>query len=202
MRRHLVTTGLAAATLLTLTACFGGTGDGGSGGSGGDGEAGDGGAGGVSTADCLDGSWDLDTADLATQLQQYFVDNGTPVTSTVPAGGVTLEVDGGSMTYDSAVTYTMTADLSGGLQMVIVQEQTGVSSGDWAVDGDSVVFSDWTNGITVNNTVTIGGESADVPIELPADGGAGVPMTVTCSGDTLTTKPDASPFTSSWARVG
>jgi hypothetical protein len=203
MRRLALTTGLAAATLLALTGCFGGTGGSGgdAGGSGGDGGSGDGGTGGtVSTADCLAGSWDLDTVDLAAQLQQYFTDNGTPISSTETSGAVGLAVDGSSMTYDSSVVYTMTADLDGGLQMVVEQKQTGSSSGNWSIDGDSVVFSDWTDGIEIDNTVTIAGSAADVPIEMPSDSGAGVPMTVTCSGDTLTTKPDASPFTSTWSR--
>jgi hypothetical protein len=202
MRRLFVTTGLAAATLLVLTGCFPGSGGPGDSGSGGDGGSADGGSGGVSTADCLAGSWDLDTADLAAQLQEYFVANGTPVTSTETSGAVTLDVDGDSMTYDSTVSYTMTAELDGGLQMVIVQSQTGSSSGDWSVDGDSVVFSNWTNGITIDNTVSINGTASDIPIEMPSDAGGGVPMTVTCSGDTLTTKPDVSPFTSTWARIG
>jgi hypothetical protein len=202
MRRLTVTTGIAAATLLVLTGCFPGSGGSGDPGSGSDGGSADGGSGGVSTADCLAGSWDLDTADLAAQLQQYFVDNGTPVSSTETSGDVTMDVDGESMTYDSTVSYAMTAQLDGGLEMVIVQSQTGTSSGDWSVDGDSVVFSNWTNGITIDNTVSINGTASDIPIEMPSDAGGGVPMTVTCSGDTLTTKPDASPFTSTWARIG
>lgn len=202
MRRLTITTGLAVGSLFVLTGCFGGSGGSGDPGAGSDDGSADGGSGGVSTAECLVGSWDLDTVDLAAQLQQYFVDNGTPVTSTETAGAVTLDVDGETMTYDSTVSYTMTAELDGGLQMLIAQSQTGTSSGDWSVDGDSVVFSNWTNGITIDNTVSINGTASDMPIEMPADTGGGVPMTVTCSGDTLTTQPDASPFTSTWARIG
>lgn len=198
MRRLTLATGLAAASVLMLTGCFGGTGDGGSG-TGGDGGSGGGSA---STADCLDGTWDLDTTDLAAQLQQYFVDHGTPISSTETSGAVTLTVDGSSMTYDTTVVYTMTAELDAGLEMVVEQSQTGSSTGDWSLDGDSVVFENWTNGITIDNTFTIGGQSSGAPLALPADGNGGVPMTVVCSGDTLTTKPDASPFTSTWARVG
>jgi hypothetical protein len=201
MRRLTVTTGLAAATLLVLTGCFPGSGGSGDSGSGSDGGSA-GGSGGVSTADCLTGSWNLDTADLAAQLQDYFVANGTPVTSTETAGAVTLDVEGDSMTYDSTVSYTMTAQLDDGLEMVVMQTHTGTSTGDWSVEGDSVVFANWTNGITIDNTVSINGMESEMPIAMPEDTDGGVPMTVTCSGDTLTTKPDASPFTSTWARIG
>jgi len=204
--RPALTTGLAAVSLFVLAACAapgggadaegaGGTGDGGSGGSSG----GSTGAGG--TADCLVGAWSLDTDDLAAQLQEFFASNGSPVTSTVSEGAVTLDVDDETMTYDSAVTITATADMDG-LAMVIVQEHTGVSTGRWAAEGDEVVFSDWENGITITNTITMGGEAIGDSLDLPADTGAGVPMAVSCDGDTMTSKPDESPFTSTWVRVG
>jgi len=37
---------------------------------------------------------------------------------------------------------------------------------------------------------------------MPGDTGEGVAMQTSCEGDTLTTQPDASPFTSTWVRVG
>ncbi len=65
-----------------------------------------------------------------------------------------------------------------------------------------MLYSDWENGITVTTTVTIGGQSTGDSTVLPGDAGEGVGMQTTCDGDTLTTQPDASPFTSTWARVG
>jgi len=198
--RLTLTTGLAALSLFALAACtVPGSGDGGDG-TGGTGSDGSSGASG-GLAGCMIGDWELDLDDLAGQLQAYFVANGTPVTSTEHAGTSTLAVTADTMTYDSAVTFTMTAD-SDGLIIEVTQDQVGTATGNWAVDGDSVVYSDWENGVTITTTITIAGQSAGDSTEMPGDTGEGVAMQTTCEGDTLTTHPDASPFTSTWARVG
>ncbi|WP_395639348.1 hypothetical protein [Pseudolysinimonas sp.] len=202
MRTRLVlTTGLAALSLLALAACAspGAIGEGTAAGTGAEAEGSSGGSGGL--AGCLVGTWEADTADLAAQLQTFFNDNGSPVTSVAEEGSSTLEVSSDTMTYDVDLTFTAVAD-SDGLEMVIVQDHVGTSSGAWAVEGDEVVFSEWTNGITITNAITIGGTSTGEPTELPADTGAGVPMAVECEGDTMVTSPDESPFTTTWIRVG
>jgi hypothetical protein len=198
MRRLTLTTGLAAATLLVLTGCFGGIGGGE--GTGSDGSSGSesGGSGGL--AGCMDGSWDLDEQALARDLGANLASNGLTVISSEASGGVHMTVDGDDMTYVSDVSYVMTVDAGEGLTMVISQLQAGESSGRWSVEGDQIVFSDWNSGITVTNDVTINGmpggsQSTDIPA-----GGDGVPMEVTCDGDLLSTHPDASPFTSVWFR--
>ena len=198
MRRLTLTTGLAAATLLVLTGCFGGTGGtGGDGdGTGAEGSSGSeaGGSGGVT--DCLQGSWDLDEQDVAQQLGASL---GPNVVSSEASGGVHLTVDGQDMTYVSDVTYTITMDMGDGLTMIVNQLQAGESSGRWANDGDQVVFEDWVSGITITNDITINGQTASDSSPLPG-AGDGVPMAVSCEGDVLTTHPDASPYTSTWAR--
>jgi hypothetical protein len=196
--RLTLTLGLAAVSLFALTACTApGSGDGGDGGDGPDGSAG--GSGGL--AGCIEGSWAADLDDLAAQLQAYFVENGTPVVSTVSEGTSTLDVEGDAMTYDSQATFTMVADADG-LEMIVKQDQIGVSTGNWAVDGDSVVYSGWETGIEITTTITIGGTSVGSPTIVPGDGGDGLEVATTCDGDTLTTTPDGSPFTTTWARVG
>ncbi|MEO5535407.1 MAG: hypothetical protein ABIR17_09795 [Pseudolysinimonas sp.] len=195
--RLLLAAGLAAASLLVLAGC----GAGGSGG-GGDTPGASGGGSGSGLVTCLAGTWKLDGQNNADQMQAYFTDHGTPVTSTTVDGDVTLTVTGANMTYTSAITYTMTASLSDGLDMVIAQNQAGTSSGRWSATESSVVYSNWSDGITITNSVSIGGQNADMPLAIPASGDDGVPMTTTCNGDTLTTHPDASPFTSVWTRVG
>ncbi len=200
MRTRLaLTTGLAALSLFALAACT-------SPGSG-DGDDGDGtgtdpdGAGSGGIAGCLVGTWDLDGQHNADQIQALMVENGTPVTSTEASGAVHLIVDGSTMTYVSDISYVMTAQLDAGLEMIVSQLQAGESSGTWAAEGDQVVFADWVNGITVTTSVTIGGASSSTPIEIPADGGAGVAMEVVCEGDTLSTHPLESPFTNLWTRA-
>jgi hypothetical protein len=203
MRRLTLVPGLAAATLLTLTGCFGGTGTGGSGseGTGGDGSTGDGSTGGsTAVGDCLQGSWDLDEQALAEDLGENLSQGGAiNVVSSEASGDVILNVDGENMTYVSDVTYTITVDMGEGLTMVVEQHQAGDSSGKWSLDGEKVVFEDWVSGITVTNDISINGESSSAASPLP-ETGDGVPMQVTCAGDVLTTQPDASPFASTWAR--
>lgn len=201
MRTRLaLTTGLAALSLFALAACTSpGPGDGGDGdGAGTDPD----GAGSGGIAGCLVGTWDLDGQNNADQIQEFFVANGTPVTSTETSGTVLLTVDESTMTYVSDISYVMTAPLDAGLEMIISQLQAGESSGSWSVEGDEVVFADWVNGITVDNTVTIGGQASSMAIDIPADSGAGVAMEVVCDGDTLSTHPLESPFTNLWTRVG
>jgi hypothetical protein len=202
MRRVTLATGLAAVTLLALTGCFGGTGGPGSGagdGSGGSGSGGSESSGAGGTAGCLEGAWNLDEQALAADLGENLRSNSLNVVSSEASGGVHLTVDGEDMTYVSDVTYTITVDMGDGLIMIINQLQAGESSGRWAVDGDEVVFSDWESGIVVTNDITINGTTSSGATPLPSTGD-GVPMEVTCDGDTLTTHPTASPFTSTWAR--
>lgn len=198
--RHVLGTGLAALTLLALAACT--TSPGGAGSTDGDSDTDGGstGAGGGTTAECLQGSWELDGQRQLEQLQENFNATGMNTTATLVEGGVTLTVDGDTMTYDSNITYTMTAELSNGLQMQVVQTQFGVSEGRWSEAGDQVVFRDWTNGIQIENTISVAGETTDMPITLPADTGTGVGMSVTCSGAALQTKAAESPFTNYWER--
>jgi hypothetical protein len=198
MRTRLaLTTGLAALSLFALAACTTpGSGDGGDG-AGTDPD----GAGSAGIAGCLVGTWDLDGQNNADQMQEFFVANGTPVTSTETSGTVQLIVDESTMTYISDISYVMTAQLDAGLEMIISQLQAGESSGSWSVEGEEVVFADWVNGITVDNSVTIGGQSSSMAIEIPADSGSGVAMEVVCDGDTLSTHPLESPFTNLWTRV-
>lgn len=197
--RVTVATGLSALFLFALTACAPGAGGDGSGGDGTDPEGSSGAP--VALGDCMLGSWEADLDDLAQQLQAYFVANGTPVTSIDSAGSYSLDVDSESMTYTSAAHFTAVAD-SNGVAMVIEQDQTGVSAGHWSVVGDSVVYSDWENNIEITTTITMSGQSSDAPITVPADGGDGLEVATTCHGDTLTTAPAASPFTTTWVRVG
>lgn len=203
MRRRLaLIPALAGVALLALTACTtepGGD-DGGAGdpdGSGGTGDTG----GTPTTAECLQGSWALDADHQLTQLQENFTSTGLDAQAVLVEGGVTLTVEGDRMTYDSNVTYTMTVE-SGGLALMVVQTQFGQSSGSFSESGGRVVFESWNTGIDVENTISADGQTMDMPIEIPADMGTGVAMGVDCSGDTLTTTPEASPFTGVWARVG
>jgi hypothetical protein len=190
--RHFLTTGLAAFSLFALAAC---TSPGG----------GDAPVDGIDTvpggaASCLDGSWNLDEQALANDLGENIAATGAAVISSEATGGAHMTVSGDTMTWVSDVTYTMAIDLGDGLTLVTNQLQVGESSGHWSVERDQVVFSDWEAGITITNDATINGMPAGTTTtELPTTG-EGVPMTVTCEGDSLSTHPEGSPFTSYWNR--
>lgn len=203
MRTRLVlTTGFAAVTLFVLAACTPGTGVPAAGDPGGTEEpGGTGGIGSGGLTDCLEGAWELDVDDLVAQLQETFIANGTPVTTSVADGGATLTVSGDEMIYDSNVTYTMTADTDE-MVMVVAQTHEGVSNGLWAEEDGNLVFSEWENSITIINAVTINGVAAGEPTVIPGGIDNGVVMAVSCDGDTLTTQPQESPYISTWARVG
>jgi uncharacterized lipoprotein NlpE involved in copper resistance len=204
MRTRLaLATGLAAVSLLALAACAApGAGGDGSDGAGSDGSGSDGSSGVTGgLAGCIDGTWEADTADMATQLQDSMNSSGGTITSSTADGGITLDVVGDQMTYDADVTFTIVAD-SDGLELQVVQSHVGTSTGRWQVEGDQVVFTDWETGITITNTISIAGEAAGDSTEMPADDGSGVPMTVQCDGDTMVTQPEVSPFSTTWMRVG
>ena len=188
--RHVLTSGLAAVSLFTLAACS---------------APGDGPVGGPDTvpggaASCLDGSWNLDEQALADDLGENMTAAGVTVISSDATGGVHMTVSGDTWTWVSDVTYTMVINAGEGLTMVTNQLQSGESTGHWSVESDRVVFSDFESGITITNDTTINGMPAGTTTtELPTSG-EGVPMEVLCEGDSLSTHPDGSPFTSYWNR--
>lgn len=193
MRSRLVLAPGIALAILALTACSpggGGSGDGGSGG-------GEGGA----LADCLTGVWALDTDALVTQLADYLGENGLAISDATSEGQVTLSLEDGQAIYDSDVTYTLVANF-GDLPVTIAQTQSGQSSGGWTVEGGDVLYDGWVTGIEFDTQVSMDGEAANLPIEIPDTTGGGVATATTCEGDTLQTLPEGSPFTSTWSRVG
>lgn len=199
-RRHLgspsLASALTAAALVALTACSPGGGAGGGSG-GGDGGSGDGSA----LADCLEGVWALDTDALVSQLADFMGENGLVIADASSDGTVTLSLEDGQAIYDSDVTYTLVANF-GDLPVTIAQTQSGQSSGSWTVDGGEVLYDGWVAGIEFDTQVSMDGEAANLPIEIPDTTGGGVATATTCEGDTLQTLPEGSPFTSTWSRVG
>ena len=156
----------------------------------------------VSLAECIVGEWSGDVVDLGEHLLAFFAQNGSPVTDVTSTGSIILEVDATSMTYTSDVTHQMTATLDDETEMVLTQTQIGVSSGDWTAEGDSVAYSNWTEGIEIESVVTIGGVDSGVPIDVPAGDTEDIPVTTTCEADVLTTHPEGTPFTTTWVRIG
>jgi len=195
------------AIVMALTACTtGGSGSGGSGGSGGTGGSGSGSSGSSAHGGdtrCVTGTWDLDVQGTGDQMLTYLTGKGVPVTSVAGTGPITLDVTGdGNMTYTTGATYVINAQVND-LPMVITQVQSGASHGHWAWASGRVLtmdFSGWVNAITFTSTVTVGGQVANIPFDVPNEGPGSTPLAVQCTARTLTLTTLASPFTLKFSR--
>ena len=184
--------------VLALAGCSLG---GGSGSSGSTAAASGGGSGGGGSTPCELGSWNADLADLATQLGANL---GTHlhVTSSTATGSqkLTLSADG-KLVFDNAMSFDITVD-ENGLPVEIKQDHTGAVNADYAIAGGELTFSNFDGAsYVIHNTMTVNGQSSGADTGLPTAGASNVPMAITCSGDTLTTHPDGSPFTTTWHRA-
>ncbi|MFT4284648.1 MAG: hypothetical protein QM598_07440 [Protaetiibacter sp.] len=164
---------------------------------------------GPALTDCVDGSWTADLEDLTAQLAASLTSSGMTITGSSGTGTMSLTIDGaGSVDFLNDAVLQIDADLGGGLAMTVTQHHVGSAVGQWAWDGSAaaddasghMLFSGMDNSsYTVDNTITVNGESSDAPIPIPSDAITSG-MAVGCTGDTLTTKPDGGPFTTTWYR--
>ena len=95
----------------------------------------------------------------------------------------------------------MTVDMGEGLTMTMVQNHAGSPYGQWAWDGESdstIVFDEWSDDYVVTTTTMIDGVTAPSSTNPMAGGLEGQSMTVSCSGDTLQTQAEGSPFVQVW----
>ncbi len=211
-RRTLPLLVLPLAALFALTACTpGGSG----GGSGGSEEPVDGSTVaddlGPVLSECVNGDWTADLGDLVAQLSASLSANGLNVTGATASGTQDVAIGGeGVLGFANAMTFVMTIDMGGGLVMTVTQTHTGATGADWAWDGEApandtngtMVFSNFQNtDYDVQTTVAINGTASDQTVPMPEQPAGDVPLAVTCSGDTMTTKADASPFTTTWQRL-
>ena len=161
-------------------------------------------------SECVDGEWSADLDDLIGQLADQLSATGLTVTRTDASGSQTLAVGReGVLGFDADMTLTLAVDMGNGMVMTMTQVHTGTLQANWAWDGDTTAtggtigFSDFENsGYEVQTTVDINGQAAEAPIEPPSVAAADVPTVVTCEGDTLTTQPVGTPFTTTWSRTG
>jgi|GEM_PF-1364881 len=213
-RRTLSLLVVPLAALLALTACSpGSSGDPGGAGGASEEPADDTGGGsdlGPVLTECVNGDWSADLDDLAAQLGANLAANGLTVTDSTASGTQEVAIDGeGFLGFGNAMTFVITIDMGGGLVMTVTQTHTGSTGADWAWDGEAetsdtsgrMVFSNFTNSdYDVQSVVAINGTASEQTIPMPEQPTGDVPLAVTCDGDTLTTKADASPFTTTWHR--
>lgn len=214
-RRTLSLLVLPLTALFALTACTpGGSGSGGSGGSASEEPVDDTGGSsdlGPVLTECVDGDWSADLDDLAAQLGANLAANGLNVTSSTASGTQDVAIGGeGVLGFANAMTFVMTIDMGGGLVMTVTQTHTGTTGADWAWDGEApasdtngrMVFSNFQNtDYDVQTVVSINGTASEQTIPMPEQPAGDIPLAVTCTGDTMTTKADASPFSTTWHRV-
>lgn len=165
---------------------------------------------GPALTECVDGDWSADLNDLAAQLGAHLAANGLNVVSSTASGTQDAAIDGeGYLGFGNDVTFVIAIDMGDGLVMTLTQTHTGSTGADWAWDGEApaddtsgrMVFSNFTNtGYEVHNTVAINGVASDQTFPIPEQPAGDVPLAVSCEGDTLVTKADASPFTTTWHR--
>jgi hypothetical protein len=208
-RRTLATAVILPAVLLfALTACSppGGGPGGGTGGSGSSDDPGSGGEGGEQNTACVSGDWSADLQNLADQLLEQMTTAGSPIQSVTASGTQELSIDeAGFLGFGNAMSFVTIATLSEGLVMTMTQTHAGQVGADWAwngdVDGSVMIFDNFNDsGYTITNVVDINGTVSDATIPPPDLSAGNVPLTVTCSGDVLTTHPEGSPFTTTWHR--
>lgn len=159
-------------------------------------------ASGHSDTECLsERNWNLDVADAAAQILAHLQAAGSPAVSATGTGNQQIFFsESGEMGSTTDVTFVIVAPVSEGITMTMTQVQTGPANGDWAwIDDSNVVgFSDWVSGYHVTTTVDINGTPSTSEFPLPLGDSEGTDMTILCSGNTLTTKAEGSPFTQHW----
>jgi hypothetical protein len=198
-------TALPFALLLALTAC---TPPGGTSGSGSGSESsGDEETGGGAPTECVSGDWSADLQDLADQMLAQLQSGGSGMfTSATASGSQTLAIDqAGFLGFANDMAFVVTAEIGDGLVMTLTQTHAGGVGADWAWTGDLdtnvMVFENFNDSeYVITNVVDINGTASDMTFPPPDMAAGNVPLTVTCSGDTMTTHPEGSPFTTTWHR--
>jgi hypothetical protein len=158
------------------------------------------------TTECVDGSWNADLDHLLGQMTRQFSANGLKIASSNASGSQTLFIGRERVLgFKAGMTFVMTIEMGNGVSMTVTQAHTGSLTADWrwAASGGTMDFSRFNDtGYSVVNTMTMGGKSTTMPFTPPSTAAGNVPMEVTCSGNTLTTHPQGSPFTTRWTRTG
>ncbi|MFS0704898.1 hypothetical protein AB6N23_10285 [Cellulomonas sp. 179-A 9B4 NHS] len=199
MRRPLALAATAATALLLATACSGG-GDEPAPTSSGTPDASsaaaeptaDAGADAGDLAECILGTWDVDTAAMQESMDALLATGGAELDAmqtTITGEGTYDFAEGGAFTgtADMASGVTMSAE---GMEIATQSTSTGTMTGTWAVEGDQLTLADIdTSGMTVTTTGTMNGEPFDIPegsTEAAMDAAPPTASTATCTADTLT----------------
>jgi hypothetical protein len=159
---------------------------------------------------CVNGDWTADLDDLVRQLGDTLAGTGMSITATTASGSQNVSIGGeGVIGFSSDATLEITADTGNGVTMTVSQHHVGTMAADWAWDGSAeasdtggtMLFENFdSSSYAIHNTTEVGGQVSESDIPVSEAGYGDVPMHVTCSGDTMTTQAEGSPFTTRWQR--
>lgn len=159
---------------------------------------------------CVEGTWAADLDDLARQLGDTLAGNGMNIVESGADGTQEVAVGGdGVIDFSSDATLRVTVDMGDGLEMTISQQHLGTTHADWTWHDSAASDSDATmrfenvdsSHYAIHNTTEVGGRVSETEIPVSAVGFGEVPLLVTCTGDTMTTTAEVSPFTTTWHRA-
>ena len=190
---------LPTLAIVVLAGCSAGAGGAGESG------AGEGAGAGANVADCVMGhTWNADVPDIGEQLFAQLQANGTPATSAVASGtqDLTWGMDG-AVQVDTNYTFTVVSPLSEGLILTMQQIHAGPTVGQLTIAGDIATPTSWdSSGYTISTVMDINGQAASMNFPIPDAGlGAGVLLTVTCEGNSMTTFSEGGFVTTKWSRA-
>jgi hypothetical protein len=152
---------------------------------------------------CIAGrTWDLDVADLGSQIATELATTGYGVVEYAGIGSHTLLFDeSGTVGAVVDMLFSITVTTDAGAQITLVQIHKGSPSGEWGWRGNTNVmdFANWNSGgYTVQNLMTVNDIPLESTIPIPSDPVGGTPMIVECAGSRMTTTTEASPYIQRW----
>ena len=150
-------------------------------------------------------TWALDTADLATQVNNTLASNGVTLTSATIEGTQTITWDVKSaMEITSDYTITLTSAPAADQVITVVQTHRGTATGKAYISADVAIPRTWnTDDLTVDTVADNNGTALeDMPYTIPnTDFDDSVGLELTCDGDVMTVHPRGGQFTQTWTKT-
>jgi hypothetical protein len=148
-------------------------------------------------------TWNLDVADLASQVRGELEGNGVPVTDVVGSGTQTMVWDlNREMTITTDYGLTVTTAPAADQVLTVVQTHKGSSTGKVYINAEVGIPREWDGtGFKVKTVADNNGTAVDDPgIVIPeTDFDDAVGLEMTCDAGVLTTHPRGSTITQTWS---
>lgn len=151
-------------------------------------------------AECVAGTWQLDTADYLAQSSAYLIALGIPLDSLDVAGGQQLTfADDGFVTQSTDLTWTGTV-----MGYTLTVPSQSVGDGAWGIADGTLAITDWNWTVDPADAPPPSGLPADTEApELPGFSLEGlVAETFECTADTLILQGPGAPLRGVFLRFG